>query len=209
MPGGGSYLTQGLTSMAEQGDSDARRLGVTRLLHGEGGDGAQRMEALLPMLYGELQLVARRQLGREQERYSLCTQGLVHEAYLKLVDDTAISSRGRAYFFGAAAQAMRRIIVDHARSRARIKRGGDVQFTVLDNKELAVGEVLDEVLALDEMLERLRALSPRQAQVVECRVFAGLEVSEIAAALDISSSTVKREWAVARAWLLREMKAAD
>ncbi|MEO0425602.1 MAG: ECF-type sigma factor [Pseudomonadota bacterium] len=193
------------------GNADAPRAGgergaLTELLVAGDGSGSKRMEAVLPLVYEELRAIASRQLGREQERYSLCTTGLVHDAYLKLVDDTRVSSRGRSYFFGAAAQAMRRIIVDHARSRSRQKRGGDVHFTLLDDKELAMGEALEQIIELDDALSQLRALSPRQEQIVECRVFGGLDVVEIAEALDISQSTVKRDWAVARAWLLRQFK---
>ena len=166
----------------------------------------QRLNALLPLVYAELQRLAHRQLARERERYSLCTTGLVHDAYLKLVGDTQVSSRGRAYFFAAAAQAMRRIIVDHARSRSRQKHGGDVAFTLLDDKEIAIDDALAQVIELDDALKRLGELSERQMHVVECRVFAGLEVEETAAALDIAPRTVKRDWAVARAWLLREMR---
>ena len=166
----------------------------------------QRLNALLPLVYAELQRLAHRQLARERERYSLCTTGLVHDAYLKLVGDTQVSSRGRAYFFAAAAQAMRRIIVDHARSRSRHKHGGDVAFTLLDDKEIGIDDALAQVIELDDALKRLGELSERQMHIVECRVFAGLEVEETAAALDTSPRTVKRDWAVARAWLLREMR---
>jgi RNA polymerase sigma factor (TIGR02999 family) len=169
-------------------------------------DPEQRLNALLPLVYAELQELAHRQLVRERERYSLCTTGLVHDAYLKLVGDTQVSSRGRAYFFAAAAQAMRRIIVDHARGRSRQKHGGDVAFTLLDDKEIGIDDALAQVIELDDALKRLGELSERQMHIVECRVFAGLEVEETASALDISPRTVKRDWAVARAWLLREMK---
>jgi RNA polymerase sigma-70 factor, ECF subfamily len=180
---------------------------VSLLLRADDRLGAeQRLNALLPLVYAELQVLARRQLGRERERYSLCTTGLVHDAYLKLVGDAQVSSRGRAYFFAAAAQAMRRIIVDHARSRSRQKHGGDVAFTLLDDKEIAIDDALAQVVELDDALQRLGELSERQMHIVECRVFGGLEVEETAAALDISPRTVKRDWAIARAWLLREMR---
>ena len=180
---------------------------VSLLLRGDDSVNAgQRLNALLPLVYAELQKLAHRQLARERERYSLCTTGLVHDAYLQLVGDTQVSSRGRAYFFAAAAQAMRRIIVDHARSRSRQKHGGDVAFTLLDDKEIGINDALAQVIELDDALQRLGELSERQMHIVECRVFAGLEVEETAAALDISPRTVKRDWAVARAWLLREMR---
>lgn len=180
---------------------------VSLLLLGDPANAKQRLNALLPLVYAELQALAHRQLARERERYSLCTTGLVHDAYLKLVGDTQVSSRGRAYFFAAAAQAMRRIIVDSARGRSRQKHGGDVAFTLLDDKEIGIDDALAQVVELDDALKRLGELSERQMHIVECRVFAGLEVEETAAALDISPRTVKRDWAVARAWLLREMRA--
>jgi RNA polymerase sigma factor (TIGR02999 family) len=182
---------------------------VSRLLSSDDSvDAKQRLNALLPLVYAELQKLAHRQLARERERYSLCTTGLVHDAYLKLVGDTQVSSRGRAYFFAAAAQTMRRIIVDQARSRARQKHGGNVAFTLLDDKEIGIDDALAQVVELDDALTRLGELSERQMHIVECRVFAGLEVEETAAALDISPRTVKRDWVIARAWLLREMRGA-
>lgn len=181
---------------------------VSLLLRSDDSVGArQRLNALLPLVYTELQALARRQLARERERYSLCTTGLVHDAYLRLVGDTQVSSRGRAYFFAAAAQAMRRILVDHARGRSRQKHGGNVAFTLLDDKEIAIDDALAQIVELDDALQRLGELSERQMHIVECRVFGGLEVEETAEALDISPRTVKRDWAVARAWLLREMRA--
>ncbi len=179
---------------------------ITDLLQREPEDAAARMEALLPLVYDELRKIAGQQLAREHERYSMCTTALVHDAYLKLVDDSRVSSRGRAYFFAAVAHTMRRILVDRARARNQLKRGGDVHFTALDNKEVPVNDLLGQVIDLDTALARLQALSPRQVQIVECRVFGGLDVAQTAEGLDISPRTVKRDWAVARAWLLRELK---
>ena len=181
------------------------RQSVTELLHSDGEDGA-RMDRLMPLIYDELRQIARRHLAKEQQRYSLCTTGLVHEAYLKLVDDERVSSRGKAYFFAAVAHTMRRILVDHARSRRQIKRGGDVHITTLEDKEVPVGDLLAQVIDLDAALEQLAELSPRQVRIVECRLFAGLDVAQTAEALDVSPRTVKRDWAVARAWLLKSLR---
>jgi RNA polymerase sigma factor (TIGR02999 family) len=192
--------------MIEEEPSPAPSAVSLLLRSGDSVGAKQRLNALLPLVYTELQALARRQLARERDRYSLCTTGLVHDAYLRLVGDTEVSSRGRAYFFAAAAQAMRRILVDHARGRSRQKHGGNVAFTLLDDKEIAIDDALAQVVELDDALQRLGALSERQMHIVECRVFGGLEVEETAEALDISPRTVKRDWAVARAWLLREMR---
>ncbi len=181
------------------------RQSITLLLEDAVTGSESRMPELMPLIYDELRQMAHRQLSREQARYSLCTTGLVHEAYLKLVDDARVSSRGRAYFFAAVAHTMRRIVVDHARARQQLKRGGDVHFTALDDKELPVEAMLLQVIDLDAALSRLEDLSPRQVQVVECRVFGGLDVTQTAEGLGISPRTVKREWAVARAWLLRTL----
>lgn len=192
--------------MIEEEPSPAPSAVSLLLRSGDSVGAKQRLNALLPLVYTELQALARRQLARERDRYSLCTTGLVHDAYLRLVGDTQVSSRGRAYFFAAAAQAMRRILVDHARGRSRQKHGGNVAFTLLDDKEIAIDDALAQVVELDDALQRLGSLSERQMHIVECRVFGGLEVEETAEALDISPRTVKRDWAVARAWLLREMR---
>src|SRR5690606_27472828 len=132
---------------------------------------------------------------------TLQTTALVHEAYFRLADDTKVTARGRAYFFAAAARAMRQVLVDHARRRNAAKRGGGVEPVSLDETRLAVDELAAELLDLDRELERLAALNERHARVVECRFFAGLSVEETAAALDVSPRTVKSDWALARAWL--------
>ncbi len=186
------------------------RQSVTQILASPPTSGEQpRMDRLLPLIYDELRQIARRHLAKENERYTLCTTGLVHEAYLKLVDDANVSSRGKSYFFAAVAHTMRRIVVDHARARRQLKRGGDVRFTAFDGKDVAVGDMLDHVVDLDAALARLAELSPRQVQIVECRVFGGLDVKQTAEGLGISTRTVKRDWAVARAWLLRALRGAD
>lgn len=181
---------------------------ITELLCGDHGDAQGEVLArLLPLVYDELRRIARWHLARERTSHTLCATALVHEAYLKLVDDPAARSRGRAYFFAAAARAMRQILVEHARARAAQKRGAGVALSALDGKEIPTDDFLDAVLALEGALTRLEAMSPRQARVVECRVFGGLDVAGTAEVLETSPRTVKRDWAVARAWLFRELGA--
>jgi RNA polymerase sigma-70 factor, ECF subfamily len=153
------------------------------------------------LLYDELRVLASRQLSREGGTPSLHTTELVHEAYLKLADDPRVSDRGRAYFFGAAAQAMRRVLVDAARRRGATKRGGERAQVTLGEAHLAVDGYASELLDLDRALTALEAESPRLGRVVELRYFGGLSVDETAEALGVSPRTVKGDWALARAWL--------
>jgi RNA polymerase sigma-70 factor, ECF subfamily len=171
--------------------------------------GAESMEQLLPLIYEELRALAHRQLSSERDDITLQTTDLVHEAYLRLVDDTQVTRRGRGYFFAAAAHAMRRVLVDRARSRLAIKRGGGHVIERLADHDPASRTLPDfpaELLDLDAALDRLSELDPRQARVVECRYFAGLSVEETAEVLDVSPRTVKSEWAVARAWLYNALR---
>jgi RNA polymerase sigma factor (TIGR02999 family) len=149
----------------------------------------------------------RRELRRERPDHTLTPTALVHEAYLKLVQLERIDWQGRAHFFGACAQVMRRVLISYARMKKAEKRGGGVQPVTLENVVAAAESRPAELLALDEALVRLEALSARQARIVECRFFAGMGVEETAAALGISPATVKREWTAARAWLNRELMA--
>lgn len=165
--------------------------------------------ALYALVYEELRELAHRQLGRERRELSLQTTDLVHEAYLRLVDDAEVDSRGRAYFFAAAGHAMRRILVEHARRRRAKKRGNDPVAVSLDAVEIAVDGFAAELVELDLALERLARLEPRHAQVVECRFFAGMSVEETAIALGISERTVKYDWALARAWLYDALRGED
>ena len=160
-----------------------------------------RLDALLPLVYDELRGLAHRQLAGEQAGHTLDTTALVHEAYVRLVDDTRVTRKGRAYFFGAAARAMRQVLADHARRHTAKKRGGAARPVSLDAANLAVDELADELLDLDRALEELAGRNPRHARVVECRYFGGLSVEETAEALDVSPRTVKYDWALARAWL--------
>ena len=178
---------------------------VTTLLTAPVGDEDDLVNRLVPLVYDELRTIAHRLLLGERAEATLGTTGLVHEAYLKLVDDSRVVSRGRAYFFAAAARAMRQVLVDYARRRMRDKRGGGMVAVSLDSSILAVDALAHRVLDLDEALNRLAHHHPRAARVVECRFFTGMSVEETATALEMSPRNVKRDWAFARAWLYRDL----
>lgn len=162
-------------------------------------------EALVPLVYDDLHKRAHQYLRRERVGHTLQTTGLVHEAYLKLVHQDRADWKTRAQFLGVASQVMRRILVDAARERQAAKRGGGETPIVLDDS-IAGGTAMSiDVLALNDALERLAEMDPRQARIVELRYFAGLTVEDTAAALDISAMTVKREWSSARAWLFTQL----
>lgn len=165
---------------------------------------ATAINQLFPLVYNELRAMARHRLANERQD-SLQTTALVHEAYLRLVDDTRVTQRGRAYFFGAVSRAMRQILVDRARRRIAIKRGEGAELVSLDEDQAAVAAYAAELVDLDEALNRLAERSPRHARVVELRYFAGLSVEQTAEVLAVSPRTVKSDWAMARAWLLSEL----
>lgn len=175
------------------------------------GDGAA-LDALIPLVYAELRRQARRALRREAAGHTLQPTALVHEAYLRLVDQRPIRWQSRAHFFGVAARCMRQVLVDAARTRRAAKRGRGAHPITLDDAEGAaaapaagVDDASVEVLALDAALTRLAALDPDQARLVELRYFGGLTLDDTAATLGVSTATVSREWTVARRWLRREM----
>ena len=181
---------------------------VTRLLaqasHGDAG----AVDRLVPILYEELRRLAHLRMRGERPGHTLGTTALVHEAYLDLAGLDRMTWRDRAHFLAVAARAMRRVLIDHAEARDAQKRGGGQRAITLDEEAelvLGGGSRADELLALDEALVRLAAVSERQCRVVECRFFAGMTVEETAEALHTSPATVKREWTVARAWLHREL----
>ena len=177
---------------------------LRRLHAGESG----ALERLVPLVYDELRQVARRQLRRESRENTLSATALVHEVYLRLVQQRQIGAADRETFLAIAAQTMRRILVDHARWRQRLKRGGGEAAEPLDaelSPALLGDHEIDEVLAVDRLLTRLNDLDARAARVVEYRIFAGLTLDETAAALDTSVKTVQRSWATARAWLRKEI----
>jgi RNA polymerase sigma factor (TIGR02999 family) len=160
-------------------------------------------------VYAELHAQAARAMGHETPDHTLQPTALVSEAYLRLIDQRRVQWRNRSHFFGVAAQLMRRILVDHARARHAAKRGGGMPQITLDGADgahAAPDESGVDVLVLHEALERLAAIDPRQARVVELRYFGGMNIEDTAEALDISPATIKREWAVARAWLRRELQ---
>jgi RNA polymerase sigma factor (TIGR02999 family) len=161
---------------------------------------------LMEVLYDELRRVARHQRASGAAGDTLSTTGLVHEAFLKVSGRDGLDFDSRGHFFAAAAGAMRQVLVDAARARARLKRGGGQRPVALDDApEPAADEPGEDVLAIDALLRRLDAIDPRAVRVVECRFFAGLSVEETAEALRVSTMTVKRDWRAARAWLAREL----
>lgn len=165
----------------------------------------EALDRLLPVVYNHLRGIAQRELRRERPDHTLNATALVHEAYLRLVQLDRIDWEGRAHFFGAAARAMRRILISYARMKKADKRGSGAAHLNLDDVIVVARERPDRLLALDEALERLSEINQRQASIVECRYFAGMAVEETGAALGISPATVKRDWALARAWLNREL----
>jgi RNA polymerase sigma factor (TIGR02999 family) len=164
-----------------------------------------KLSELVDVVYEDLHRLAKQYMGQERAGHTLQPTALVHEAFLKLVDQTRVDWRDRSHFFAVGAQAMRRILVNHAKGRAREKRGGGRQKLPLDEALTISLEDDDEILALDEALEKLAALDARQAKIVELRFFGGLKVEETAAVLGVSQRTVEREWAACRAWLRREL----
>ena len=171
------------------------------------GDGKPGViDDLLPLVYSELHRQAAAYLRRERPNHTLQATALVHEAYLKLVDQRRVEWKSRGHFFAIAAQAMRRILVDHARTRHREKRGGSSEDVPLEEALLAAADEADvDVIALDEALTRLAEFDPEQERLVELRYFAGLSLEEAADVLGVSRATAAREWAVAKAWLHREL----
>jgi RNA polymerase sigma-70 factor, ECF subfamily len=179
---------------------------VTALLQAWGGGDAAALDRLVPVVYEELRRQAQRFLRKEAPGHTLQTTALVHEAYLKLVDQRSARWESRSQFFGVAAQLMRRILVDHARGQKAAKRGGSAIQVPLEEGTAAAQERDVDLLALDEALTRLALIDERQAKVVELRYFTGLGIEETGEALGISPATVKREWTMARAWLKRELR---
>jgi RNA polymerase sigma factor (TIGR02999 family) len=192
--------------MTRPGDGAPHFVAITELLRAvEGGDRAAR-DRLFAVVYAELRGLARGQLRRIPARDTLSTTALVNETYLKLAGDRPWTARDRSHFFALAARAMRQILVDHARRRARQKRGGGVAAVSLDEALVPSPDRAEELLALDAALERLEAMDAELAQIVEWRFFAGLSVEEVAELLEISDRTVKRHWRAARAFLFQELQ---
>jgi RNA polymerase sigma factor (TIGR02999 family) len=183
----------------------APREEVTRMLIDWSGGDRQAPEKLMPLVYEELRQLARQYLQRERPDHTLQATGLVHEAYLRLVDQSTTTWQNRAHFFGVAAQVMRRILVDYARSHRAEKRGGGWDKLAFDEALAPSAERSIDLVALDDALKDLLALDPRQSQIVELRFFGGLTNEEVGEVLDVSPRTVKREWRMAKAWLRREI----
>jgi len=178
---------------------------VTELLDawGRGDDAA--LNKLMPLVYGELHRLAHQYMGRESPAHSMQTTELVNEAYLRLVDQKQAAWQNRAQFIGIAAQLMRRVLIDHARGRASEKRGGGARTVPLDEAAILSPAQTNDVLAIDEALQRLSDFDPRKSRIVELRYFGGLTVEETAEVLKISPVTVMRDWSLAKAWLHREL----
>ncbi len=182
-------------------------LDITQALNATSPGDRQALDHVLPFVYDRLRGIARRELHAERTGHTLSATALVHEAYLKLVRLERITWQGRAHFFAACATEMRRILISYARQKKADKRGAGAKHVSLENALVAAQTRPAELLALDEALTRLAALNQRQARVVECRFYAGMDVEETAEALGLSPSTVKRDWTAARAWLNRELAA--
>lgn len=184
---------------------------ITELLLAVSEGGRPALDELIPLVYDDLRRVAAAQMRRERQGESLQPTALVHEVYVRLVDQRRVQWRNRAHFFAAAATLMRRILVDHARARLADKRGGGLERVTLAGDEAAETPRID-VLALHESLQRMAAFSPRQERIVELRYFGGLTIEEAAEAIGISEATLVREWTVAKAWLranLSDLRRSD
>ncbi len=175
---------------------------ISELLDEWSGGDREAWGKLVPLVYGELHDQAHRYLRRERKNHTLQTTALVHEAFLKMVEQRAVQWENRAHFFWLASEMMRRILVDYARSHNRLKRGGEVEFVSFDSAwQIAVDESDVDLLDLDESLERLAELDLQQSKIVQLRFFSGLNIEETAKVLSISPATVKRDWNMAKAWL--------
>jgi RNA polymerase sigma factor (TIGR02999 family) len=179
---------------------------ITRLLQEHRRGRRDALDSLFPLVYEELHRIAHRALLRERASHTLSTTALVHEAYFRMVDQERARWNDRAHFLAIAATAMRRILVDYARRQKRLKRGGERRAVTLDDAMLVADQRADTLLALDEALASLGALNERLSRVVECRFFAGLTTEETAAALQVTTRTVERDWQKARAWLYAQLR---
>lgn len=177
----------------------------TRLIQEYSAGNALALNQIMPVIYDELKRISSRYLHEEYRQHTFQTTELVHEAYLRLVGNQQVTWESRAHFFGIAAQSMRQILVDHARMRKAQKRGSGKENISLDESRLIADEVDDRILALDDALEQLEFVDERSSRIVELRYFSGLTIEETAELMDISISTVKRDWNFAKAWLYREI----
>ncbi len=182
---------------------------VTDWLHGWRNGDREALDLLLPVVYDELRRVAHRQLRNERPDHTLQSAALVHEAYFRLVGQEAPEYENRAHFFAVAAQLMRQILVDYARSHRAGKRGGGAWKLSLENAADLPEKIDFDLVALDDALQRLAQFDERQCRIVELRFFSGLSIEETSLALNIGSATVQRDWTAARAWLYREISRSD
>jgi RNA polymerase sigma factor (TIGR02999 family) len=183
--------------------------GVTQLLVQAGRGDRAALDEMLPLVYAELRRLANFYLTKERRDHTLQPTALVHEAYMRLVDQKHVDWKNRAQFFGLAAEMMRRILMNHARDRAAGKRGGKAERVSLSKVDRASPMKDMDLLALDEALNQLTAMDPRKSKIVEMKFFSGLTTEEIAEILQISEATVKREWALSRAWLFKWVKGKE
>jgi len=178
---------------------------ITALLQAWGGGDGAALERLVPLVYAELRQVARRAMGRERPGHTLQSTALIHEVYLKLLGGKPLRWENRAHFYAIAAKLMRQVLVDHARTKRRRKRGGSAARVTLDEGLLLSPQAGPDLVALDDALRALAAIDPRKGRVVELRFFGGLEVEETAHVLGVSPQTVMRDWKLAKVWLYREL----
>ena len=178
---------------------------ITQLLLDWGNGDKQALDKLMPFVYDELRRLAKSYMRNQRSDHTLQTTALVNEAYLRLIDSSQVRWQNRTHFFAISAQLMRRILVDFARTKKAKKRGGDDQKVTFDEALPVSLEKESELIALDEALKQLEKMNERQSQIVEMRYFGGMNEKEIAESLDISTRTVRRDWAIARAWLFREL----
>ena len=184
---------------------DGRQHEVTQILHEWSEGDSQAVERLLPLVYDELRRLARGYFHGERREHTLEPTALVHEAYLRLVDQTRVSWQNRAHFYGVAASMMRRVLIDNARAKATEKRGGAAARLSLDGLQIPLPQRASDLVALDEALEKLAEIDERKCRIVEMRFFGGLTDEEIAELLQISTRTMLREWKKAKLWLYREL----
>lgn len=179
---------------------------VTRMLNAIEQGGTEATDKLIPLVYEELRRLAAQKMAQEKPGQTLQATALVHEAYIRLVDSEAQNWRSRTHFFTVAAEAMRRILIDNARRKKSLKRGGGQQTASLDNVEFAIEEPSEDIIALDEALEKLALEDPVKANLVKLRYFAGMTIEQAADILDISRATADRYWSYARVWLFHETR---
>jgi RNA polymerase sigma factor (TIGR02999 family) len=188
-----------------EGHADSKQTDITRLLDAAGGGDPRAAQKLLPLVYDQLRKAAQKQMAKERHDHTLQATALVHEAYIRLVGSHEVVWENRAHFYVAAAEAMRRVLIEHARKRGRIKRGGDRKRVPLSAVYLAEKAHPEEIMSVDTAIRRLEERDSRMARIVRLRFSAGLSVEDTAETLGLSDRTVRREWALARAWLHREL----